>query len=172
MTDSILKQLGIPADYGERTRLPRFLEPKSLVDVGPNIVGRGQRLVPEAADAWSQMKQQAKDDGVSLLLVSGFRSIEYQAELFRNKLAKGQKIDDILCVNAAPGYSQHHSGCAVDLATTGSRPLTEEFEQTDAFAWLTANAGTFNFCMPYDRSNSWGIAYEPWHWFFIPEESS
>ena len=87
MTDSILKQLGIPADYGEKMRLPRFLEPKALVDVGPNIVGRSQKLVPEAADAWSRMKAQALDDGVTLLLVSGFRSVEYQADLFRNKIA-------------------------------------------------------------------------------------
>lgn len=152
--------------------MPRFLEPPALVDVGPNIVGRSQQLVPEAADAWARMKGQAQDDGVTLLLVSGFRSIAYQVELFKKKLEKGQKIDEILCVIAAPGYSQHHSGCAVDLATTGSRPLTEEFEQTDAFDWLTANAGTFNFCMPYDRSNTWGISYEPWHWFFIQEGSS
>ena len=162
--DAILEELGIPADYGANTNLPRFPEPLALVEVGPNIVGRPQRLIPEAADAWGRMKEQARGDGVTLLLVSGFRSIEYQAELFRNKLAKGHSIDEILCVNAAPGYSQHHSGCAIDIATTGSRPLMEEFEQTDAFAWLTANAGSFNFCMPYDRSNPWGIAYEPWHW--------
>lgn len=169
--DAILKELGIPPDYGADTKMPRFLEPHALVDVGPNIVGRVQRLVPDAADAWERMKQQAQADGVTLLLVSGFRSIDYQAELFKNKLAKGHTIEQILCVNAAPGYSQHHSGCAVDVATTGSRPLTEEFEKTDAFDWLTSNAGSFNFCMPYDRSNAWGIAYEPWHWFYIREQS-
>jgi D-alanyl-D-alanine carboxypeptidase len=171
VSDSIFKTLGIPADYGAKTCMPRFLEPPTLVDVGPNIVGRTQKLVPEAANAWDQMKQQAHDDGVTLLLVSGFRSIAYQAELIKKKLAKGQSIDEILCVNAAPGYSQHHSGCALDLATTGCRPLTEDFEATEAFEWLTANAGSFNFCMPYDRTNSWGIAYEPWHWFFIQEDT-
>ena len=75
-----------------------------------------------------------------------------------------EAIEDILRVNTAPGYSEHHTGRAVDIATPGSRPLTEEFEDTDAFRWLTARAVEFGFSMTYPRDNPWGIAYEPWHW--------
>jgi D-alanyl-D-alanine carboxypeptidase len=67
-------------------------------------------------------------------------------------------------VNAAPGHSEHHTGRAVDIATPGSRPLTEEFEQTDAFRWLSSRAVEFGFSLTYPRDNPWGIAYEPWHW--------
>ena len=103
-------------------------------------------------------------DGVRLMLVSGFRSFDYQAELIRNKLAAGQSIQEILGVNAAPGFSQHHSGLAVDVATPGSRPLTEAFESTQAFEWLTENAESFGFQMSYPRDNADGFVYEPWHW--------
>jgi D-alanyl-D-alanine carboxypeptidase len=96
--------------------------------------------------------------------VSGFRSFDYQAELIRKKLASAQLIDDILKVNAAPGYSQHHTGEAVDIATPGSRPLTEEFEDSAAFGWLTEHGGEFGFSMTYPRGNPWGFVYEPWHW--------
>jgi D-alanyl-D-alanine carboxypeptidase len=158
------RELGIPADYAADRRLPFFPEARELVDVGPNLVGRMQRLAPRAAESWRRMAARAEGEGIRLLLVSGFRSFEYQAELIRKKLAQGQPLAEILKVNAAPGYSQHHTGLAVDLATPGSRPLTEDFEHSDAFRWLTANARAFGFALTYPRDNPWGFIYEPWHW--------
>lgn len=158
------RELGIPSDYATDRRLPYFPEASRLVDVGPNLVGRMQRLAPEAVLKWRQMAGSAEGDDIRLLLVSGFRSFDYQAELIRKKLAQGQAIAEILRVNAAPGFSQHHTGLAVDIATPGSRPLTEEFEHSDAFRWLEAHAADFGFSMTYPRDNPWGFIYEPWHW--------
>lgn len=161
---AIHRQLGIPGDYGSGGRPRHYPEVVELVDVGPNLVGRMQRLTPECALSWQTMCEAASADGISLLLVSGFRSFEYQAGLIEKKLAAGQAIGEILTVNAAPGFSQHHSGRAVDIATPGSRPLTEEFEQSGAFAWLSEHAATFGFSMTYPRDNDDGFIYEPWHW--------
>jgi D-alanyl-D-alanine carboxypeptidase len=157
-------ELGIPESYGLDTGMPRFREPGELVDVGPNLVGRMQRLTAAAAQQWRAMTVAAAADGVELLIVSGFRSVEYQAALIRNKIEAGQAIDDILTVNTAPGYSEHHTGQAVDIATPGSRPLTEEFEASAAFQWLQRRAQEFGFSLSYPRDNPWGISYEPWHW--------
>ena len=159
-------ELGIPEDYGLDGRPPACREADELVDVGPNIVGRMQRLAPEAAAAWVSMQSAAAADGVTLLLVSGFRSIDYQARLFRKKINSGQSLTEILAVNAAPGFSEHHTGRAVDVATPGSRPLTEAFEDSAAFRWLAGNAGRFGFAMSYPRDNAHGFVYEPWHWAF------
>ncbi len=164
MLRELHEELGISADYGHNTDLPVFQQASDLVDVGPNLVGRMQRLAPRAARQWSAMTDAATQDSIALLIVSGFRSIEYQAELIRKKIIAGQVIGEILTVNAAPGYSEHHTGRAIDIATPGSRPLTEDFESTDAFCWLGANAARFGFSMTYPRHNRWGIAYEPWHW--------
>ena len=161
----LLAELGIPSDYGCEPELPVYTQCEQLIDVGPNIVGKMQSLEPATAVSWQHMTAAAVTDGINLLLVSGFRSIEYQAELIRNKLAAGQVLDEILTVNVAPGYSQHHTGRAVDIATPGSKPLQEEFDQSDAFTWLTANAARFNFSLSYPRDNPYGICYEPWHWF-------
>jgi len=157
-------ELGIPAGYGQDGRPPGFDEACDLVEVGPNLVGRLQRLTPSAARQWHAMVEAAEADGVTMLIVSGFRSYEYQAALIRKKISAGQVITDILEVNAAPGHSEHHTGLAVDIATPGSRPLTEEFENSVAFRWLEANAAKFGFTMSYPRDNPWGIIYEPWHW--------
>ena len=164
MLRELHEELGIPADYGTSGGPPAFDEAGELVDVGPNLVGRMQRLAPAAAQGWRAMVQAAAGDGVTLLIVSGFRSYEYQAALIRKKIIAGQSITDILQVNAAPGHSEHHTGLAVDIATPGSRPLTEEFEASPACRWLGANAARFGFSMSYPRDNPWGLIYEPWHW--------
>ncbi len=165
------QELGIPVDYGQDRSLPYYTEATDLVDVGPNLVGRMQRLTPDSAARWQQMVESASDDGIRLLIVSGFRSFEYQAQLIRNKLEAGQSIAEILEVNAAPGFSQHHTGTAIDIASPGSRPLTEEFEASDAFAWLGENAGEAGFLMSYPRDNPYGFIFEPWHWAVDPGKS-
>lgn len=160
----LYQELGIPDTYAGQRKLPYYEEASDLIDVGPNLVGRMQRLTPEAAVKWQQMVEAAFGCGVRLLIVSGFRTFEYQAELIRRKIEAGQSIEEILKVNAAPGYSQHHTGTAVDIATPGSRPLTEEFETSDAFSWLAEHAATYGFSMTYPRDNALGFIYEPWHW--------
>ena len=157
-------QLGIPEGYGGDGVKPAYAEAVDLVDVGPNLVGRMQQLTPESAASWQEMQAAAQGDGVTLLIVSGFRGIEYQAGLIRNKIEAGQSLSDILKVNAAPGYSEHHTGRALDIATPGVRPLTEDFESSEAFAWLEKNAANFGFSMSYPRENRQGFIYEPWHW--------
>ena len=164
MLRELHQELGIQADYGRETGQPVFDEASDLVEVGPNLVGRMQRLTPDAARQWAEMVAASAADEIALMIVSGFRSVDYQATLIRNKIDAGQAIADILEVNAAPGFSEHHTGKAVDIATPGSRPLTEEFENTEAFRWLQDEAARFGFSMTYPRDNPWGIIYEPWHW--------
>ena len=167
INSKLFANLGIPIDYGVNPRRPGYAEAKILVAAEPNSVGRVQKLTPDTAEAWLNMKQAAHEEDVELLMVSGFRSVSYQTELFRNKLASGQSIEQILKVNAAPGFSQHHTGKAIDIATPGSRPLTEEFEASAAFGWLQFRAAQFGFTMPYGRNNAFGLNYEPWHWSII-----
>lgn len=158
-------RLGIPRDYASLRGLADVREPQQLVSVGGrDALGYEQRLIPAAARAWTRMRKAAERDNVELRAVSTFRSVEVQLAIVRAKLARGQTIDAILRVNAAPGYSEHHSGRAIDIGTTGYAPVEEEFEQSPAFTWLTRNAGTYGFTMSYPRGNAYALAYEPWHW--------
>ena len=161
---AVLRELGIPASYGSTTGMARQREAEDLVSVGADIYGREQRLAPEAAARWQAMRAAAEPSGVSLRLVSGFRSVDYQQQIWARKLAAGQTVEQILRVSAPPGYSEHHTGRAVDVTAPGCRALTEEFEGTPAFAWLAAHAGEFGFSMTYPRGNRYGVVYEPWHW--------
>ena len=155
---------GIPGDYAETRQLPLCEEAKELVSIGPDSLGRDQRMTPQAAAAWQRMQTDASKAGVQLLVVSAYRSVDYQCALIQRKLDRGLKIADILKINAAPGYSEHHTGRCVDITTPGFTPLEEEFEHSPAFAWLQRNAATYRFALSYPRGNRHGIAYEPWHW--------
>ena len=160
--------LGVPRDYGRTRHLHLQREPARLVSIGSDIHGREQWLQPGAARALARMRKAASDNGIELQVVSAFRSIEYQLGILERKRARGLTMDQILCVSAAPGYSEHHSGRCVDVTAPGYVPVEEEFENSAAFAWLRRHAAEYCFALSYPRGNRHGIAYEPLHWCWHP----
>ncbi|MCL1634119.1 D-alanyl-D-alanine carboxypeptidase family protein [Luteimonas sp. SX5] len=160
-----LESLGLDEGYGERTGLPLVAEPDRLALAGFDRYRRPLWLHPQAARAWNAMREGAYRDGIVLEAISGYRSHDYQLGIFERKLARGLTVDDILAVNAAPGYSEHHSGRALDIGAPDEPPAEESFEDTAAFGWLGAKAGDYGFAMSYPRGNPHGIVYEPWHWY-------
>jgi D-alanyl-D-alanine carboxypeptidase len=156
----------VPGDYA--SRVPWVAEAADLISIGPDHLAREAFLTPSAARAWADMRDAALADGVDLILISAFRSIARQEELFAAKLARGMTIEQALEYSAYPGHSEHHSGNAIDIGTHPARHLEEEFDATPAFSWLTANARRFGFFLSYPRDNPHGIAYEPWHWCHHP----
>jgi zinc D-Ala-D-Ala carboxypeptidase len=159
-----LAGLGLPpALLDGRTRGPH-LEALDLVPIGPDAFGREQRLASATATAWEKMRTSAAGDGVCLLVISAFRSFDRQRDIIARKLEAGQTIGEILRVSALPGYSEHHTGRAIDLGTPGCPHLTTGFADTPAFAWLQLHAGRFGFTLSYPRDNPHGVTFEPWHW--------
>jgi len=155
--------LGISADYALARGMPRQREAGRLVRVGPAC-----RLAPGAARAWKRMEEEARTDGITLRALSGFRSVRRQAWVIRRKLARGVSLATILRSVAAPGCSEHHTGCAVDVGDDTSAPLEAGFARTRAFRWLRRNAGRFHFHLSYPRGNRQGLVFEPWHWRWRP----
>ncbi|MEO5961695.1 MAG: M15 family metallopeptidase, partial [Opitutaceae bacterium] len=153
----------LPSDYATQRRLhpqPEAAD-SDLVAIGLNPGGQPVRLARAAAEAWHRLKSAASADGLELIAISGFRSIERQAEIVRGKLARGQPLAAILRATAAPGFSEHHTGRAIDLGTSGTTALEESFASTDAFRWLERRAAEFGFHLSYARDNPHGFIYEP-----------
>jgi D-alanyl-D-alanine carboxypeptidase len=163
---SWLFKLGIMGEYGRIHRIGLQQEATKLQSIGCDIYGRNQRMLPAAAQAWLSMSQQAARDGVELQAVSAFRSLAYQAGIVQKKLDKGLAMEDILAVSAAPGFSEHHTGRAIDITSPGSPVLEEEFEKSAAFEWLQAHAAESGFRLSFPRNNRHRVAYEPWHWLW------
>ncbi len=164
-----LQQLGLdPQRYADDSGLPLEPEPCLLHFAGRDRFARPLWLRRGTAQGWRRMRLHAAQDGIALDAISGFRSHAYQLGIFERKLARGLSVAEILKVNAAPGFSEHHSGHALDIGTPGDAPAEETFEATDAFAWLQAHAGGHGFQLSYPRDNPHGIVYEPWHWCWKP----
>jgi len=156
--------LGVPRDYGRVRKLRLVREPAALAFIGHDVQKRPQWMAPRAARAWGRLRDAALSEGVTLQIASAFRNVEYQLGIIERKLERGQTIEQILQVSAAPGYSEHHCGRALDVTTPGFAALEEEFERSAGFRWLETHAGSFGFRMSYPRNNPHAIAYEPWHW--------
>lgn len=167
-----LQALGLDADgYAARTGLALVPEPEWLAFAGHDRYRRPLWLRVDAARAWLRLREAALADGIVLDAISGYRSHDYQLGIFERKLARDQTVEQILTVNAAPGFSEHHSGLALDIGTLDEPPAEESFESTPAFAWLQEHAGEQGFVLSYPRDNPHGIVHEPWHWRYGPVDT-
>lgn len=150
-----------------RRGLTKQIEVNELVVAETEQSGREFLLTPDTANAWHYMKDAAHQDGVELLMVSAFRSVQRQNDIIQEKLDNGASIDAILEVCAPPGYSEHHTGRAIDITSPEQPELEISFENTVAFFWLKEHAESYGFSMSYPRENKFGFQYEPWHWYFF-----
>ncbi len=141
-----------------------------------NIVADGSiRLRRAAAGKYLDMVGAARREGVSLTTLSGFRSLDDQTALFFDvKAERGQRPVERAAVSAPPGYSEHHTGYAVDIgdANQPSTHLDSAFESTPAFRWLEDNAARFGYELSFPQNNAQNVSYEPWHWRFMGDRHS
>jgi len=134
---------------------------EKLVLIEPNI-----EVHVDMHESLLKMREEAKKDGIYLVLLSGFRSINLQNEIFYSlKSFRNQVAVERARVSAPPGYSEHSTGFAIDIgdATQSETDFETEFENTDAFRWLIKNAAKFHFKLSFKKNNKY-IDYEPWHW--------
>ena len=142
--------------------LPYKETPKEkLVLIEPNI-----EVHMDMRDSLLKMREEAKKEGIYLVFLSGYRSINLQKDIFYSlKSIRNQEAAERARVSAPPGYSEHSTGFAIDFgdATQRETDFETEFENTKAFRWLMKNAAKYHFKLSFDKDNKY-IDYEPWHW--------
>jgi len=134
---------------------------EKLVLIEPSI-----EVHMDMRDSLLKMREEAKKDGIYLVFLSGFRSINLQNDIFYSlKSIRNQEAAERARVSATPGYSEHSTGIAIDIgdATQRETDFETDFENTDAFRWLIKNAAKFHFKLSFNKDNKY-IDYEPWHW--------
>ena len=123
----------------------------------------------EIYENFKEMQFMAAKRGISLQLLSGYRSIDLQRDIFyENKSIRNQTAVERSRDSAPPGYSEHSTGYAIDVGD-GNYPDTHfevEFEQTPAFKWMKRFASKYHFVLSFPPNNKQGVTYEPWHWRF------
>lgn len=144
----------------------------------------GQRLQPEARQSWLSMKSAAANDGIKLVLVSGFRSIDDQRSLFlgdfgtsftSDQIVAGEadtRVNSILVTRSIPGFSRHHTGYTIDVGCNSTDLLP--FGATTCFTWMSQynylNAKRFGFIPSYPpNAGLQGPDPEPWEFVWVGE---
>lgn len=133
------------------------------------------RLRTAAASQYEAMAQAASREGVSLVPLSGFRSQAEQEEIFFNlKAERGQDAQTRAEVSAPPGYSEHHTGYAIDIGdgNQAGANLNTDFADTAAYRWIETNAVRYGYELSFPPDNFQGVAFEPWHWRFVGDRTS
>ncbi|MCY7331433.1 MAG: M15 family metallopeptidase [Pseudanabaena sp. CAN_BIN31] len=133
------------------------------------------RLRESAAKSYLKMQADAKADGIDFVLISGFRTIADQQELFFDiSKQRNQTPVQRAKVSAPPGHSEHHTGYAMDIgdAAVPSANLSTSFEKTAAYEWMQNNAAKYGFEISFPPNNPQGVMYEPWHWRFVGDDDS
>jgi len=126
-------------------------------------VGNGVKLHVDAAKAFKVMVGKARSQGIRLTPLSGFRSTAEQHYLFHEVARqRGQTPAQRAKVSAPPGYSEHHTGYAVDINS-----LEQSFAHTREYKWLVTHAEKYGFEESFPEHNPQGVAFEPWHWRYI-----
>lgn len=144
--------------------LPATYSPNNLQTSG------GQQLRGDALVPLQQLLAEAESAGVSMKILSGYRSYATQKNLYASYVAKdGQMAADTY--SARPGHSEHQTGLAVDLGT-GTCDLDACFGNTQAGKWLADNAHKYGFVIRYtsDKTAITGYQYEPWHLRYVGNE--
>ena len=148
-------------------------ELENAVDGGYGDVYLDERVAPY----YNKMYKAAYEDGIHLVPISGYRSVERQKNNFERKIdtfidagyGKVEATQKAATIILPPGTSEHNAGLAMDICS-----LEQNFEDTKEFEWLCENAADYGFILRYpeDKQDITKIIYEPWHWRYVGVEAA
>lgn len=145
-------------------------------------VSTGHRVDARIADFLKDMIQDAKKAGYAIYILSSYRDMEKQIQLYEDEVEKWiwqgydkeaaeEKAGTIV---AFPGTSEHHLGLAVDLVSSEHVRLDRAAENTKGYKWLVANCHKYGFILRYpnEATDITGIIYEPWHFRYVGKKAA
>ena len=133
--------------------------------------GSNQKVTIDTYNAFMKMWQDAKKEGLTLIINSSYRSYKEQDQVY-DEYKSQRGVEGADKIAARPGFSEHQTGMAIDIQTYGSRAKT--FENFDEFKWLIDNAHKYGFILRYPKGKEYltGYEYESWHFRYVGVEAA
>lgn len=156
----------LPVDYVPST-LKDDIYLKSTSEVIP--------IDEETGNKAKEMMQAANDAGISLYVVTGYRSYEDQQKYYTSRMELLNNSEDAKKQVQAAGCSEHQTGLAIDFTDDPSNAQpTTDFGKTDAGKWLYEHAHEYGFILRYPegKEDITGYTYEPWHYRYVGVETA
>lgn len=145
--------------------IPADLEP--LPEEYDLVNGKEVTIHAQVLPFLEDLLEASHEDGVALMVLSGYRSFEEQSTLkqqYTTRYGVGANT-----FSADQGYSEHQLGTTVDFTDTAIGENLSGFGATEAYRWLLANAYKYGFILSYPENNEYYV-YEPWHWRFVGKD--
>ncbi len=149
--------------------LPEKYAPDDIVNMSSQYAYPNNSIRKDVYEAFKEMADSAKKDGITLIVNSSYRDYGTQKEIYDDYADKnGKEYADKYA--ARPDYSEHQTGLALDIFTPGAGMKT--FENTDASKWLVNNAYKYGFILRYpaEKEDITGYSYESWHYRYLGRE--
>jgi len=149
---------------GHRIDAPSLSSPPLVLVPSEFVHNNGQIfLLQQARDAFQKMAESAREDGIALVIDSGYRSAWDHKKIYKRLMAKGKSFAEVARYVAPPGYSEHMLGLAVDFV-----PSNWRFADAPAYLWLKEHGNRFGFSESYPEISSDNRPWEPSHWRYHP----
>ena len=151
-------------NYLDKDYVPKNLEKISTVYALSNM-----KLVENAKEAYEEMAKDASKSKLKLVILSSYRSYDYQVDLY-NRYAKKDGKEKADTYSGRPGFSEHQTGLAFDIYN-GKTTYTK-FESTKEFDWMQENAYKYGFILrfPKGKELETGYQYESWHYRYVGKD--
>ena len=143
--------------------------PDDIVKVSMQFAYGDNEIKKEVYEKFRSMYNDAKKEGLYLIITSSYRDYNFQKELWDSYAnQKGDEWAD--SVSARAGYSEHQTGYTLDIVTYNANMSC--FETTDEFKWLQDNAYKYGFILRYpkDKEDITGYSYESWHYRYVGKD--
>ena len=143
--------------------------PKDLIKLDINYSHDEKFLRKEAALSFYKLSSDAKKLGYKIIVVSAYRSYDYQDRLF-SEYVVNKGLDYALMCSAKPGHSEHQTGLSIDVE--GSNLDYDLFAESKEFNWMKNNAHKYGFILRYPKGKEHitGFKYEPWHYRYVGKD--
>lgn len=146
-------------------RLSSDYIPKELVKIDKKY-GYQRNVEKTVYEAFKKMYDDMGNEKLYIFITSPYRSYEYQEKLYNDYVAKnGQTKADTF--SARPGYSEHQTGLAIDIAAKNS--IYTKFASTKEYQWMLKNSHKYGFILRYPegKEKQTGYMFESWHYRYV-----
>ena len=123
-------------------------------------------LLESFQSAFSVMQSAAANEGISLSVISGYRSYSRQNTIYNNYVSRDGKAKADT-YSARAGHSEHQTGLAADINS-----LSQSFKNTKEGKWLNEHCYEYGFIIRYPegKESITGYIFEPWHIRYVGKE--
>lgn len=149
--------------------LPEKYAPDDVVTMNNQYAYPNNSIRKDVYDAFKEMSKSAKEEGITLIVNSSYRTYNAQKDLY-DDYADKKGIEYADKYAARPDFSEHQTGLALDIFSPGYG--MKNFEESKAFVWLSKNSWKFGFILRYpkDKESITGYSYEAWHYRFLGKD--